>query len=100
MGDEEEYLESVRKDNQQAQRLKRKKEKGKKGTKNKKSVAVATCFLGEGNKEIMRDTRLPVYLVQHLIRDSALGICFFILDKVSYTEGAIIFNNPVWYGHH
>ena len=29
MGDEEEYLESVRKDNQQAPRLKRKKKKGK-----------------------------------------------------------------------
>jgi len=35
MGDEEEYLESVRKDNQQAAEAQEKKEKRKKRTKNK-----------------------------------------------------------------
>ena len=29
-----------------------------------------------------KDTHLPSYFVQHLILDRALGICFFILDKV------------------
>ena len=44
---------------------------------------------------------LPSYFVQHLILDSTLIICFFILDKVNpLIEEAIIFNNPGWYGHH
>ncbi len=36
MGNEEEYLESVRKDNQEAARVQEKKEKRKKRTKNKR----------------------------------------------------------------
>lgn len=48
-----------------------------------------------------KDTGLPSYLVQLLILDSALGICFFILDEVYLQiEEAVIFNNPGWYGHH